>query len=279
MGVLLTFFVGMAHAYTFPAPVVQSASAPRLSAPWTGMPLRAAKMSPLRAASPPKMSLLPAMPVPLLRPLSRTLAEPEVEIRGVTRGDAFAIAELCTDCFYGAHTFADGPVIFLQRSQLLLRVYRQILRRIGIEEGRECKFLVACDPTGAICGCADLGVHLFDRTSGRFELAMDVMPGGENDRWSWRPYCASLAVRKQDRRKGIARRLLRAAEKTCRGWGYRSLMLEVACTNLGALSFYKATGYRVTTSDRSGTGATEVEVRGGVWHVVPVEKYLLRKTI
>ena len=46
-------------------------------------------------------------------------------------------------------------------------------------------------------------------------------------RYAWRPYVASLAVREADRRKGIARLLMKEAERTARRWGYRELMLEV----------------------------------------------------
>ena len=94
----------------------------------------------------------------------------DIDIRGVSAEDAPQIAELCTDAFFGAHTFSDGPIIFVQRSALYVKVLSQIRRRIRFEDGRECKFLVATDKrSGAIRGCVDLAVHLFDRRQHRFE--------------------------------------------------------------------------------------------------------------
>ena len=182
---------------------------------------------------------------------------------------------------------------------------------------------------------------------------MDTKPAGAERRYIWTPYVASLAVREEDRRKGIARQvaahdhpasckprpkprrnpqtpitstprtrfgapteptlvvwqLMRAAERTSRSWGYREIMLEVACTNDVAIGFYQRQGFRVRGSDQRGTGwnapqpepepvealdwngprrclirtltmdagATLVEVRGFYWQVLPVEKYIMRK--
>ena len=198
--------------------------------------------------------MVPVMVLPGLLARARGDSS-DIGIRGVSAADAHAIAELCTDSFFGAHTFSDGPVIFVQRSALYLKVLAQIRRRIRFEDGRECKFLVAADRrSGAIAGCVDLAVHLFNRPQHRFELTMDAKPAGAERSYSWTPYVASLAVREEDRRKGIARQLMRAAERTSRAWGYRELMLEVACTNEVALRFYKRQGFRVRSSDQRGTG-------------------------
>lgn len=62
---------------------------------------------------------------------------------------------------------------------------------------------------------------------------VDEFPTGREARrrFGWRPYVASMAVSASERRRGIGRELLRAAERTARGWGYRELMLEVAQEN------------------------------------------------
>ena len=56
-------------------------------------------------------------------------------------------------------------------------------------------------------------------------------------------------------------------------------VLQVACCNLDAIDFYKKQGYRVLRSDVKGTGATIVENRGIYWRVLPVEKYVMRKSL
>ena len=97
------------------------------------------------------------------------------------------------------------------------KVFAQLSRRIGIENGREARLLVAVDPsTGALRGCVDLAVHLFDRLEQRFELTIDEMPENGRKRYSWLPYVASLAVSPESRRQGIARcALLRAPHARC----------------------------------------------------------------
>ena len=145
---------------------------------------------------------------------------------------------------------------------------------------------------------------------------VDEFPTGREARrrFGWRPYVASMAVSASERRRGIGRELLRAAERTARGWGYRELMLEVAQENdvavrvptlLGrparaaslprALSstdprrsllaccsqsaFYERNGFRVISKggESSGVGATVVRVRSFYWQMETVTKCLMRK--
>ena len=72
---------------------------------------------------------------------------------------------------------------------------------------------------------------------------------------------------------------MKEAEGLSRRWGYRELLLEVACCNLEAMSFYKRLGYKIISSDVRGTGATIVERRGFFWRVLPVEKYVMRRSL
>ena len=150
-------------------------------------------------------------------PFAPTRTVSTVTIRGASATDLPALANLCTDAFFGTHTFGDGPVIFAQRFAIYAKVFAQLSRRIGIENGREARLLVAVDPsTGALRGCVDLAVHLFDRLEQRFELTIDEMPENGRKRYSWLPYVASLAVSPESRRQGIARcALLRAPHARC----------------------------------------------------------------
>ena len=121
--------------------------------------------------------LLTSLPLPALNVATRPLpVDTPATIRGATASDAQRLAELCTDAFYGSHSFEDGPVIFAQRAQIYQRVEAQIRRRIAIEKGRECRLLVAATASGELCGCCDIAVHLFDRRETRFELMVDQMP-------------------------------------------------------------------------------------------------------
>jgi len=204
-----------------------------------------------------------------------------VTIRGALPADLPALANLCTDSFFGTHAFGDGPVIFTQRAAIYAKVFAQLSRRIRIQEGRECRLLVAVDSkTGVLRGCIDLAVHLFDRREQRFELTCDEMPAEPQGRYAWLPYVASLAVSPASRRQGIARVLMREAERTAREWGYRELCLEVACVNLEAMGFYRKLGYRILRSDVPGTGATITETVDGIyWRVLPVEKYVMKRRL
>lgn len=104
-------------------------------------------------------------------------AKPAARIRSAAASDAPELAQLCTNCFFGTHSLNDGPVIFAQRLQIYQRVLAQITRRLKLEDGRECLFLVAEDEqSGRISGCVDLAVHLFDRDRQLFELTIDEMP-------------------------------------------------------------------------------------------------------
>jgi ribosomal protein S18 acetylase RimI-like enzyme len=172
-----------------------------------------AHVSVLRRSPPPR-----ALLASFSSPFARTRTDSNVTIRGASATDLPALANLCTDAFFGTHTFGDGPVIFAQRSAIYAKVFAQLARRIGIEDGREARLLVAVDPsTGALRGCVDLAVHLFDRLEQRFELTIDEMPENGRKRYSWLPYVASLAVSPESRRQGIARyALLRAAPRTPR---------------------------------------------------------------
>ncbi|KAL1529286.1 hypothetical protein AB1Y20_000240 [Prymnesium parvum] len=231
--------------------------------------------APLRNSAPTSfISLLPAA-----EGLLQGERRDTIIVRRACPDDAKPLAQLCTDAFFGSHTFFDGPIIFLQRAQIFSRVLMQVSRRISIEDGRECRLLVATDSNnGDLCGCIDLAVHLYNEHEKRFELTVDEMPGRRGT-YSWQPYVASLAVREDYRRQGIARMLMREAELTAKRWGYNYLSLEVAKSNDVALRFYERLGYRKLREDCSGTGATEVNVRYFWWDLQSVEKLILRSSL
>merc|ERR1712087_620950 len=93
----------------------------------------------------------------------------EVDIRAVFSHDMWPLAQLCTDCFYGEHTLQDGPVIFMQRVAALVKILLQVRTRIGYEDDRECKMLLAMAEQ-ELCGCVDLAVHLYDKRERKMNL-------------------------------------------------------------------------------------------------------------
>lgn len=211
----------------------------------------------------------------------------DLTIRGVEQRDRDQLADICTDSFFGTHTFADGPVIFVQRLLILMRVRMQLTRRIGFEtDDRECRLFVAEDEnSGRICGLLDLAVHLYDRDQQRFWLTIDEMPKSnpmERNRWSWQPYLASVAVRSIDRRRGVARQLVVEAERVAKQWGYKELWLEVAQSNEPALTFYRRRNYRTVKAwerGKAGAGAQVVTRTGFWWEVSQEDKFVMRKPL
>ena len=69
----------------------------------------------------------------------------DLVIRTANPADALDLARLCTDSFFGTHDASDGPLIFLQRGVIWGRVLQQVVRRLAIDEGRECRLLVVAD--------------------------------------------------------------------------------------------------------------------------------------
>nr|CAB3482253.1 unnamed protein product [Digitaria exilis] len=57
-------------------------------------------------------------------------------------------------------------------------------------------------------------------------------------------YIANVAVRKEERRKGIAKMLVQEAEARARSWGCRSMALHCDVNNIAALRLYKNQGFK-----------------------------------
>ena len=91
-----------------------------------------------------------------------------------------------------------------------------------------------------------------------------------------RPFLSNLAVRRDFRRRGIAKRLCRAAEQTARGWGYTEVLLKVEADNRKARSLYRSLGYRVIAVDRE---AERPEASSGGLKFVPTTQVAMRKDL
>lgn len=59
----------------------------------------------------------------------------------------------------------------------------------------------------------------------------------------WVPYVSSLAVSPDQRRKGVAKRLIDQCERIARLWGQQSIYLHVSGSNTSAISLYLKSGF------------------------------------
>lgn len=64
------------------------------------------------------------------------------------------------------------------------------------------------------------------------------------------PPTGNLAVDEAYRRRGIATKLIRVAEKVVEKWGDKYLFAGVDCTNEGAIAMYLGLGYKVVLDER-----------------------------
>ena len=119
-------------------------------------------------------------------------------------------------------------------------------------------------------------IPVFSPRPQRFLLTEEELPA--DTRYCWRPYIASLAVSRPFRRRGIARQLMDEAEQLACRWGHNEILLEVAMTNLEAIRFYEALGYRLLRQQTAGI-ATQVDVRSFWWDMYSVGKYIMGKRL
>jgi len=215
-----------------------------------------------------------------------------ITIRAVTIDDVPSLANLCADALYGeAELLRDGPIICAQRQKIVQGMKRNFARRVGFESNpdygvgdeQEIKFFVAEDePSGKICGCLDMAVHLFNKRAGAFDLEIDEMPADPELRLRWSPYIASLSVSRPMRGRGVGRELVREAEAWAKRKGYGEVMLEVSQSNSNAIRFYERGGYKVLSSfdaGEAGGGGEDVSRNLFWWDIRPAPKYVMRKQL
>eukprot|EP00899_Mesostigma_viride_P008467 jgi/Mesvir1/17621/Mv08847-RA.1 len=99
---------------------------------------------------------------------------------------------------------------------------------------------------------------------------------GEDKATVKRPVVANLAVKKEYRRQGLARRLMLACEEICVDWGYGEIWLLVEAGNTRALKLYRKLGYRKVRDDR---GASSFKVVDGEIEEVSVTNVYMRKSL
>ena len=101
------------------------------------------------------------------------------------------------------------------------------------------------DVSGEVVGCCGIDVQRLSPE------ALDYQRLGPYDEsLADRPMLSSLAVCPRYRKRGIAKRLCRAAEAEARRWGYNEVLLKVERDNRRARNLYRVLGYRVVAVDK-----------------------------
>lgn len=152
------------------------------------------------------------------------------------RGQDFASAASCfVEAFFlgrkkdGTVAISKGELSYLNGAQKKDMVSRYNQRGVGT-------MLVIKDDErkGAVVGCVGVEVQTFKGTTPLRRADQDAK-GEVLDR----PVVANLATAPSARRKGLAKRLMRAAEEQCVEWGFDEAVLIVEANNSKALGLYK----------------------------------------
>ncbi len=158
---------------------------------------------------------------------SYNLNSPEqcnLSIRVAQLADLKAVAEILTESFYPQDYFW-----LWFRPVFKLGMYEDLKTRLRTETPHyNC--LVACSDTGII-GTVEIGL----KSTSLFRHPI--------------PYISNLAVSRNYRRKGVARKLLAKCEQIAREWGFNQLSLHVLENNSAAYNLYTDNGYTLQRID------------------------------
>eukprot|EP00980_Cylindrotheca_fusiformis_P001463 scaffold345_cov134-Cylindrotheca_fusiformis.AAC.74 len=129
-----------------------------------------------------------------------------------------------------------------QRQSLSTTQFKEFRGRYaGVNRGQS-ELLVSQLPGGEIVGCA--GIEATPIPQGRLRAA----PGQRS------PLMSNLAVSREYRRRGIAEKLVKEAERIARyEWGYDDVFLYVEERNVPAIKLYQKLGYRKIWVDDEAT--------------------------
>lgn len=191
------------------------------------------------------------------------LGNPKVATRPVdpSRSAAYRpVAEVCAACLFTPETKED-------RAVLTATLCRDLSDRYSSRNRAENTLIVAEDTgDGGIVGSVGIEVSRLTRSALNQEQA-------SADEWiesaEMRPLLSNLAVLRDYRRQGIAKRLCRDAEAAAKSWGYTEMMLKVEKGNRKALNLYRSLGYRVVATDRNAEKPV-VSAAGGLRYVKTV---------
>ncbi|XP_043706138.1 uncharacterized protein LOC122655841 [Telopea speciosissima] len=179
---------------------------------------------------------------------------PEIVVREARLEDCWEVAETHCSSFFPDYSF---PL------DLVLRVDRLMAMVSGFSIPTDCErtCLVAViggsvDDDNFFCGTEDFKAGDF---KGKFSLnkgyvagiltvdtAADFLPrrGPLRQRRTGIAYISNVAVRERDRRRGIAKRLVAAAEGQAGSWGCHAMALHCDVNNPAATHLYKGQGFK-----------------------------------
>ncbi|RLN09943.1 uncharacterized protein C2845_PM11G22530 [Panicum miliaceum] len=176
---------------------------------------------------------------------------PEIVVRDAQLEDCWEVADTHCSSFFPDYKF---PL------DLVLRIdpYIALLSGFSVPPGCMRTCLVAVNSNSANnsfkieCGDPrDAGFQKYNLSRGSIagiltiDTVADYLPRRKpmKQRRTGIAYIANVAVRKEERRKGIAKMLVQEAEVRARSWGCRTMALHYDVNNIAALHLYKNQGF------------------------------------
>ena len=147
---------------------------------------------------------------------------------------------------------------------------RDMQERFTQRNRNENALILAENEEGEIVGVVGIDVQRLSN-----KALNEDRTGIQDQRLSERPLLSSLAVSPKYRRRGIAKKLCREAERTAKRWGYDEVLLKVEADNSRARSLYRSLGYRVVDTDKQ---AERPVVKGGL-RFVKTTQVAMRKSL
>lgn len=170
-----------------------------------------------------------------------------VTIRSARRKDAFELATLVTEAFKPAK--ADGPfralLRYVERGDLASQFAARSPPPSPIKNPRPHTLLLA-EHEDEILGCVEIGLLPSPSSIAEGDIARVWANLRETAGKTGRkgtPYIGNLAVKPNHRRRGVASRLVDAAEREASDWGAISVSLHVDARNADAQTLYRRRGY------------------------------------
>lgn len=109
------------------------------------------------------------------------------------------------------------------------------------------RVIIAESSDGRVVGAIEVGILLAPEKLGEYSVARawstQPRPKPNNEKQRGTPYIGNLAVRTDFRRKGLASRLVHAAETEAVEWGADTIALHVDARNVAAQNLYRKQGY------------------------------------
>lgn len=169
--------------------------------------------------------------------------------------DLTTLAEILTDSFHSRTGFMRWAYPMLK-----LGIYEDLRNRLR-SNSRHYVCLVAVADHSTVTDANDV-------VAGTVEIALRSGSSWQPHPLQY-PYISNLAVKKSCRRRGVAKQLLLACERTTLAWGFQDLYLHVLENNHQARQLYLKTGYELR----------QVEPNYGAWLLGHPKRLFLQKKL